>query len=713
MNPKSKNLLIAATQFIILMALAVLIIYSGRNVRTLTIDPNACRSDYAACDNGVFTFDETIIDSADWVDALVTDNISLKSGSYTLYIDYECLADKQFALYDGTKTNAYLRNDTGWLRSENKCEMFKFRTVADLDSFQVKIKYQPFGYLKIKGISVVSNNVPFKTAFFLAFIIFFIFDLAYIKRDFVRKNKIAIANILAVTFIVSLPLFIPQIASGHDLEFALLRIEGICRGLKDGQFPVYLHDLSLKGCGYPLSIYYGDVFLYLPALLRLVGFNVTNAWKLYIAAVNLATVIIAYVCFKKMCDDRNTAGLMTLAYAAAPYRLADIYARAAAGEFTSITFYPLIAYALYKIYTSDKEDNDLKKYSTLLALGVSAVVCTHMLSTLMLAFVLVLTALILFKKTFCGHIFKCLLTAALKTVFISAAFLVPFLDYYTSVRAAINDTVSKDIKAMQYGGAYIADYFSLDHTIFVGERVPFSPGLVLMAALIACIILALSRKTDGLTRFLILMSLVFLFISSDLFPWDALTARFSLFRILSQVQLPSRYICFAIIFLTLTLWKCLENLRDTPLKKFLYILAGALILIQVSLFTGRYESEQSPVSYTNTSNIDTVSVGAGEYLLAGSDMYTDNYSLTGRTGDDITLPKYNYKGYHAYDDLGNELNIKNGPNNLISVTVPSSYQGSVNVRFITPFYWRIAWLVSLAALVFLTVIRPRLCRDKH
>ncbi len=719
-------------QCLIILVLCSIIIYKTKNPVSVPIDLKSCKSEFSSFTNNEFYFDETIINTDSWTDALITDNISLKAGSYTLYIDYECNSDKMFAIYDGTGTNAYIENDMGYLRSENKHEMFKFKTKVPLDSLNIRVKYEPFGYLKIKGMSVVSNIESLKLAFVVILILFILIDIVYIKRDSVTNNRNTILAVTGIIFISSLPLFLPQIADGHDLEFALLRIEGDYLELKNGTFPVRMQSLWLRGGGYPVSIFYGDIFMYFPAVLRMVGFSVVNAWKAYILAINAATAIIGYLCFRDMTGSQKIALIMSCAYSTAPYRLTNIYVRAAGGEFTSMTFYPVIALALYRIYTDDLDRQKMHKYSTLLALGISAILCTHLLSTEMLGYVLILMTVMLFRKTFSAGVFKTLLLSIGKTLFISAYYVIPFLDYYFTVPTAISETVSGSAKTIQYVGAYISDFFSFDHYIDFNGRLPFTPGIILIVGLIAAIATAVLKKTDRITLFLSFMSILLLYVSSNLFPWDRLAFHTTIGRILAQIQLPTRFVGLAIIFLTCLLGHVIKNLID--MKKISLLLYAILIMtiISVSLFTDNYEKARRVTPYTNTSSINTLSVGRGEYVRVGTNPEDDNtritheinkgyiLDMTGRgtsltltcsntTAEDheIILPRYNYKYYHLYNESGIEYTIRDGINNLMAFTLPAGYQGNIYLKYIEPWYWRVSEFLSLLTIVYLAAVQLR------
>ncbi len=62
----------------------------------------------------------------------------------------------------------------------------------------------------------------------------------------------------------------------------------------------------------------------------------------------------------------------------------------------------------------------------------------------------------------------------------------------------------------------------------------------------------------------------------------------------------------------------------------------------------------------------------------------------------VDFPLLLYKGYHAYDqNTGKELPVEFGKNNLVRVTVPGQFQGEINIRFVSPLYWRLSEAVTV------------------
>lgn len=74
-------------------------------------------------------------------------------------------------------------------------------------------------------------------------------------------------------------------ANGADWSFHLSRIEGIANGLREGRFPVRVYSMAKDGYGYAPSLFYGELLLYFPAVLRLLGMSVQGAYHTYLLAV--------------------------------------------------------------------------------------------------------------------------------------------------------------------------------------------------------------------------------------------------------------------------------------------------------------------------------------------------------------------------------------------------------------------------------------------
>jgi hypothetical protein len=515
----------------------------------------------------------------------------------------------------------------------------------------------------------------------------------------------------------------------QDLQFHLSRIEGVKEGLLSGQFPVMMQSVWMSGKGYPVSIFYGDAPLYIPAILRILGVKVIPAYKIFVLLVNILTATSAVISFKKIVKNDIAAYVGALLYVTASYRYVDIYVRAAAGEYVSFIFFPIIALAMYRILFDDEEKGDLFKNSFLLALGMTGLIESHILSTVMTVFLLTIVCIFFIKRTFTKKSLLTIGAAVIETVMINLYFIVPFIDYY------INEPVyagrgGDHTQAMliRSSGAYLSQFIDFFGQIFGRNieykelRMQLTIGLPLTVALLVCLVVFFAKQRKYPYFVIGFMAMLTLFMSTDRFPWNTLEGRTHLFKILAKVQFPWRYLAAAILFTSLIAALMLKEAARS--KVVISVAAVSLCIVMTVVFAVKYKQGYESVNFKEYSEVDSGYMGACEYLKEGSELEVIEYVPTNpqlesyevkslkdnkivmyvsNPGEEsyVEVPKVNYKGYYAYDENKNPLTIRNGYLNLIDVVVPAGFEGEITVNFKQPFYWIISTVISFVSLAYL------------
>lgn len=169
----------------------------------------------------------------------------------------------------------------------------------------------------------------------------------------------------------------------------------------------------------------GTFFLYIPACLHLMGCPVLLSYNIFVILVNGATAWIAYISLEKIVGNKWVSLLGATLWTLAPYRLLDLYVRAAVGEYIAIAFIPLCALAVWMIFFSKERNGFLSCF--IFALGFASIIYSHVISVL-------IVAVFIFPAVVLGLIFRhdratviLLLASIGLTLLLSAAFLVPFL----------------------------------------------------------------------------------------------------------------------------------------------------------------------------------------------------------------------------------------------------------------------------------------------
>ena len=85
-----------------------------------------------------------------------------------------------------------------------------------------------------------------------------------------------------------------------DYMFHLLRIEGIKVGLENGIFPVRVNPYFLHGFGYGDGLFYPSLTLVFPAALRILGFDPTTVFKIFVILLNFLSIGCFYLVTSKI-----------------------------------------------------------------------------------------------------------------------------------------------------------------------------------------------------------------------------------------------------------------------------------------------------------------------------------------------------------------------------------------------------------------------------
>ncbi len=585
----------------------------------------------------------------------------------------------------------------------------------------------------------------------LVFVLNFIVWVCFMAKNglFNNENVITGLVIIGITVFASYPLFSAFLTEGDDLVFHLLRIEGIKDGLLSGQFPVRIQPTQFRGYGYASSIFYGELLLYIPAVLRLCGFTLQGAYKVFLILVNFATAFVTYKCMLAIFKDKKIALICCFLYVLAPYRLTNIYVRSAVGEYCAMIFWPVIACGLYKLFTVDLKSKEYKNIWILLTIGYSGVIQTHLISCEIAAAVSVILCLILFKKTFRKETVIELVKFFVMTVMINAYFLVPFLDFMMRGGTLVVDHGSLQTQAIQGNGIYPAQLFNLfvngsgmayGHAVYdykvlgMYNEMGTTVGLALLASIVAFVYLCVCyfkeiRKGKYFVPgvLMTIAGLLAVFMSTNLFPWDALCRMFG--SLVYNLQFPWRMFTVATIFLTV-LVGCVLIISKNIVNKVFYngficvIIFANMITVGYMMYD-RLNTSKGVYSYDATAFANMGSASLNEYLPSVTqadllsvyepvasenvtvDAYKKHYTNISMTVSEtkgiqglVEVPLLYYAGYEAVADDGSAFIVSPNGNGVLSVNVPEGFVGNINISYEGMWYWHVAELISLAGIVF-------------
>lgn len=169
----------------------------------------------------------------------------------------------------------------------------------------------------------------------------------------------------------------------HDARHSVYFLFEFDRGIQDGiLYPRWQPDFAF-GYGYPFFNIYGPLSTYAGEALYLVGLGFTGAVK-FVFALSVVCSGLAMYGFVKQFLGRQAALVSAVAYMVIPYRLVDLYVRAALAESVAYVFVPLVLWGAWATIHHPRTANVLG-----LAFAYAALMLTSPLVTLLLTLILV------------------------------------------------------------------------------------------------------------------------------------------------------------------------------------------------------------------------------------------------------------------------------------------------------------------------------------
>ena len=526
--------------------------------------------------------------------------------------------------------------------------------------------------------------------------------------------------LLGITLAACLPLFADRLYFGHDLGYHLQRIAAMAAELSYGQVPVRMATTTLNGYGYINPLCYCELFLTLPALLYNAWLPLRVCYQIYVFAITLACASLSYLCFARIAGSRRLGVLGAALYTLSSYRLVCVYFRAAVGEYTAMTFLPLVLLGVYEIYTCEKPR--FAQWAPL-ALGMAALVQCHLISTGLTAAFLLLFCLLHLRKTLAPARLLAWAKAAALAAGLSAWFLLPFLQTAATTPLQVNGALvgkpqREGLTLMQllnpfgpgFGGT--AAGTSTDMSLTLG--LPLLLGLALAAV---CLWRRAHWKLPVALRSAVGFAALAAVLALQTFPWDFVESWLGAAagKAAGTFQYPWRFLAFATLLLCLAALLALGVWRQHRPQT--ARAAAAALAVCCALGVGVFQMQLLGCTETTANALSrdgTRDAGVGEYMIDGTSLYetvwaqpkpgSEQLTLTGyekregvaylsveNAGDaaDLSAPIFNYGHYTATDTAtGETFAVASGENARVVLTIPAGYSGTIAIAWHSPAWWR-------------------------
>ena len=670
--------------------------------------------------------------------------VVLHQGSYRVLTEYELDggAGSLSLVNYGKASEDILTNSRVELREGKHNQQNDFYVRWKLEGVSVKFCTAPGENVEVKNIRIIETTDFLKQSILYLTGIFFMVDIVlfyhWYRKDSRGKtrgiDKREVEAILLVALIASLPLGLHYLLNGQDMEFHLLRIEGLYEALRCGQFPVRMHPNYMEGYGYPTGIFYPELFLYFPALLRLMGVPLMHAYKWFVLVQNIATAGVAWYSGKILLRKKTDAAVFCLLYTLVPYRLINTYYRAAVGESLAMIFLPLIVAGMYLLLANTDLDRRTTRHAVvLLVIGMTGVLQSHILSCELVAIFVIGAILLCWKRFWRKKVWLSFAGAVGITVMLNLWFLIPFI----SAAGLEVKVLLMTPGILTHQGLNIWQLFAFlpeasGHSMSLQEGIagemPFQLGwavvLLMLFAMYGIATMWKNRKEsrNGLGVVVTCLGLVALWMTTHLFPWDMVGRIPKIGKILNTVQFPWRYLGIATLLLLIAGLIAIQLWQNEKVKQMVLVAVSVVSAITALWFFQSMISNADYYAVYDGAGLDSYALVGEEYLYQGTDLNLlreranreDWYVQSGTNvtcviepfGDktDYRLPLLYYPWYVAKDAVtGEEINIVKGENNVAFLELPEGYNGAVKVSFEEPVAWKVGNVISLVTLISIIV----------
>ena len=372
-------------------------------------------------------------------------------------------------------------------------EKLDFTISGQAHNMRIRLNYDPqSGPMKITHMTVSSDHVLYRESVITHGIVSLVCAAVYLlllmriwKPALIFRsipflsdpgNEISFWIIIGITLLVNIPMLLPgKYLAGMDTLFHYSRIRGIAADLQAGIFPPRVELFWLDDIGYGVGLFYPEIFLIIPAVFLLIGFQIYNIARFLWIITIFITLLTHYRTAKKISGGSQIAGISAAIFIAfSIYRIQNQYMRDGLGETFAFIFMPLIAEGFYLIFR--RKPGGCK----MLVIGFTGVLLNHLLSFVIAVVVTAIFLLTQIRKILQDRdIFLDILKAALISIGIGAFFLFPLLEQ----KIAVPDLKINQIVSGTFQGEYshtihsVKSLLTFYHPDHVGT---FYPGWALL-----------------------------------------------------------------------------------------------------------------------------------------------------------------------------------------------------------------------------------------
>lgn len=528
-----------------------------------------------------------------------------------------------------------------------------------------------------------------------------------------KKVFVMIVTIVAIT---ALPYFKEGLCAYFpDLMYHLLRTEGVKDAILAGEYPVRIYTNFFNGYGYGSPMFYPDVFLVLPAALRILSVSPLVTWKVFALIITIAASLTTYFSIKYIIKNVEWSIAGTVMIMLSQFYLADLHLRAGISEYIAFIFIPVLFAGIYDFFACDG------KKTYLMGIAFAGLLLSHSIMTFLGVLITVVIFIrMLFVKKEENFLFnkvkmRYLLCTAIGTLLVTAYYWMPMLEQMFALELRYSEPWADIGKYTQPFSSFFRITGTFSTIAYIGIGIPILP------LIFVCFFL--KKTINKWARTFFWGGIALYLVMTDLVPWKLLEN-----TVLNMLQFTYRFYPYALFFsVTGVSWimserfsKCSEKYKNAAV----WIIIGCAVLagaFQNRMTAGIMSEESKAVSEAYLAENSNF-VGAGEWLpleiesevlegTASGVVYSDSkeeiqlykdqrnyYFRTSEKAENYTVPLIYYKGYQAWVKSANGdkavLPVVPAENGLIRINQQVEEMGTIYVSYSETGIQRISAAIS-------------------
>lgn len=666
-------------------------------------------------------FSSVVIEEGTDYDEVQIRGITLPKGHFALGLGYIASEDcDMYAVLDNEVAVGDVLNSTdGQIVSKT----YEFDLTMGTDRGKVDIRCPKGQTISLAYVKIMSDKPIYRDGQIWGILALIAIPVWFIFIYFYGKSEYKFA-IIATTMLVVIEVAPFILTHGFywacDTKGHMMRIEGIYYGLQDGQFPVVICPEWNNSFG-QIDVLYPNVFLYIPALFRLMGMSQLGVLKLFTLLIMAASGFVSYLasrtifkrdwqvmlaCFALMIDDMRVHDLMR--------------GGRFGGSLIAEIFWPLLIAGLIDLFFKEG------KRWYMLAIGMAGPVCSHVVSASIACIFVFVFVLFNIKKLKDIAVIKGISKSVAFFSMLSLGTIVSFVSFY------FTDWGQENLQWCDF----VSTLWNISDPFFDKRWISAFTMFIMCTGLLAYIFIRIGKTEfteiicDKYVMTMYFAGTVMLWMSTDYFPWRLLTKIPAIKYYTNMLQDGFRFLCLAGAVFSLCLPKIIalyiyrtEGSRALKSKIALCSLCAlsALAVFNIGKETNKafnnpsleklyYDEVMGDVEYCFEDYLpegtksewygsdegyisNEEAVQSFDYVRSGTKTY---YSYTNsEEGTYVEFPKFYYKGYVAFDENNNPVELYKGDKNRIRAYLNvTDTPKSIRIMYNVPWYFSITTLVS-------------------